>query len=44
MKKMKVMFIAALVMAVGTVNAAPFGGDEDVKYAKSLWTAMVNAS
>ena len=44
MKRMKVMFIAALVMAVGTVNAAPFGGDEDVKYAKNLWTAMVNSS
>jgi hypothetical protein len=44
MKKMKVICMAALIMAVGIVNAAPFGGDEDVKYARNLWTAMVNAS
>ena len=45
MKKMKVMCMAALFMAVGTANAAaPFGGDEDVKYAKNLWKSMVNES
>ncbi|MFA9420871.1 MAG: cytochrome P460 family protein [Gammaproteobacteria bacterium] len=45
MKKMKMICMAALIMAVGTANAAaPFGGDEDVKYAKNLWTSMVNES
>jgi hypothetical protein len=41
---MKVIFFGALILAIGTVNAAPFGGEADVKYAKSLWTSMTNAS
>jgi len=44
MKKMIMFFISALLLATGTVNAAPFGGEADVKYAKDLWTSMVNAN
>ena len=44
MKKMKTICFGALLLAIGTVNAAPFGGEADVKYAKSLWTSMINAS
>ncbi len=45
MKKVKMICMAALIMAVGTVNAAaPFGGEADVKYAKQLWISMVNES
>ena len=44
MKTMKMIYFGALLLAFGTVNAAPFGGEADVKYAKELWTAMVNSS
>ena len=44
MKKMKTICFGVLLLAIGTVNAAPFGGEADVKYAKSLWTSMINAS
>ena len=44
MKTMKMIYFGALLLAVGTVNAAPFGGEADVKYAKDLWTSMVNES
>ena len=44
MKTMKMIYFGALLLAVGTVNAAPFGGETDVKYAKDLWTSMVNES
>jgi hypothetical protein len=44
MKKMKMIYFMALLFAIGSVNAAPFGGEADVKYAKDLWTSMINAS
>ena len=44
MRKMKMIYFGALLLAIGTVNAAPFGGEADVQYAKDLWTSMVNAS
>jgi len=44
MKKMNMVYLGILLLAIGTVNAAPFGGEADVKYAKDLWTSMVNAS
>jgi hypothetical protein len=44
MKAIKVMFIGVLVFLTGSVNAAaPFGGDEDVAYAKNLWSTMMDA-
>jgi len=44
MKAIKLMFIGALVFLTGSVNAAaPFGGDEDVAYAKKLWSTMMDA-
>ena len=44
MKKMKTICFGVLLLAIGSVNAAPFGGEADVKYAKDLWTSMINAS
>jgi hypothetical protein len=45
MKKMKIIFFGALFLAIGSASAAaPFGGEADVKYAKDLWTSMVNSS
>jgi hypothetical protein len=44
MKKMKMVYFGALLLAIGSVNAAPFGGEADVKYAKDLWTSMINES
>ena len=41
---MKTICFGVLLLAIGSVNAAPFGGEADVKYAKSLWTSMINAS
>jgi len=41
---MKIVYFWALLLAIGSVNAAPFGGEADVKYAKDLWTSMINAS
>lgn len=44
MKTMKVLYLGILVLFVGSVNAAaPFGGEEDVGYAKNLWQTMVDA-
>jgi len=44
MKVIKVISIAVLVFLTGAVNAAaPFGGDEDVAYAKKLWSTMTDA-
>ena len=45
MKIMKVIYLGALLLVAGTAQAAaPFGGDDDVNYAKNLWTSMVNES
>ncbi|MFV2031351.1 MAG: cytochrome P460 family protein [Gammaproteobacteria bacterium] len=44
MKKMITIGLGTLLLAIGTVNAAPFGGDADVKYAQGLWTSMINSS
>ena len=44
MNKVKTICIGVLLLAIGTVNAAPFGGEADVEYAKDLWTSMINAS
>ena len=38
------MFVSALLLAAGTVSAAPFGEKEDVKYAEALWKAMTKAN
>lgn len=43
MKAMKTLFVSALLLIAGNVNAAPFGGEEDVSYAKDLWNTMVDA-
>ena len=44
MKVTKLLCMGVLVFLTGTVNAAaPFGGDEDVSYAKNLWQTMVDA-
>ena len=45
MQIMKRITLAALLLTAATAQAAaPFGGDADVKYAKQLWTSMVNES
>ena len=41
---MKVISFNALVLLSGMVNAAPFGGEADVKYAMNLWASMVKQS
>ena len=44
MKIFKVMYLGVLIFLAGNVNAAaPFGGEEDVGYAKNLWQTMVDA-
>ena len=44
MKIMNVLYLGVLVFLTGNVNAAaPFGGEEDVNYAKNLWQTMVDA-
>ena len=44
MKTVKVLYLGILVFLTGSVNAAaPFGGEEDVSYAKNLWQTMVDA-
>jgi hypothetical protein len=45
MTRFKLIYLVVFLLAAGSVQAeAPFGGEADVKYAKNLWTAMVNAS
>jgi hypothetical protein len=42
MKAIKLLYLGVFVFLTGTVNAAaPFGGEEDVSYAKNLWQTMV---
>ena len=44
MKAIKLLYLGVFVLLTGTVNAAaPFGGEEDVNYAKNLWKTMVDA-
>ena len=44
MKAIKLLYLGIFVLLTGTVNAAaPFGGEEDVGYAKDLWQIMVDA-
>ena len=44
MKAIKLLYLGVFVLLTGTVNAAaPFGGEEDVSYAKNLWQSMVDA-
>jgi len=44
MKTMKVLYLGILIFLTGSVNAAaPFGGEDDVNYAKNLWQTMVDA-
>lgn len=44
MKTMKLLYLGVLVLLTGSVNAAaPFGGEEDVRYARDLWQTMVDA-
>ena len=44
MKTIRVIYLGVLVFLTGTVNAqAPFGGEDDVAYAKELWQTMVDA-
>jgi hypothetical protein len=44
MKVIKTILISSLLVLAGTANAAPFGGKEDVAYAKDLWKAMTEAA
>jgi hypothetical protein len=45
MKKLILINLLSFVLVAGTANAqAPFGGDDDVQYAKNLWAALVDAS
>ena len=44
MKTMKLICLGVIVFLTGNVYAAaPFGGEEDVAYAKNLWKTMVDA-
>jgi hypothetical protein len=44
MKAIKLLYLGVFVLLTGTVNAAaPFGGEEDVSYARNLWQTMVEA-
>ena len=44
MKTMKLLCLGVLVFLTGGVNAAaPFGGKEDVSYARNLWQTMIDA-
>ncbi len=44
MKTMKMSCLGVLVFLTWGVNAAaPFGGEEDVSYARNLWLTMVDA-
>jgi hypothetical protein len=44
MKTMKILYLAVLVFLSGSAYAAaPFGGDEDVNYARNLWQTMLDA-
>ncbi len=44
MKTMMKIGVWMACLIAGVANAAPFGGDADVKYANDLWTSMVNES
>ena len=42
MKAIKLLYLGVFALLTGTVNAAaPFGGEEDVNFAKNLWKTMV---
>ena len=44
MKTIKLLCLGALVFLAWGVNAAaPFGGEEDVSYARNLWQTMIDA-
>ena len=44
MKTIKTLYLAVLVFLSGSAYAAaPFGGEEDVNYAKNLWQTMMDA-
>jgi len=44
MKTMKLLYLGFPVLLSGIVNAAaPFGGEDDVNYAKNLWQTMLDA-
>ncbi len=44
MKAIRLLYFGVFVLLTGTVNAAaPFGGEEDVNYAKNLWKTMIDA-
>ena len=43
MKRMKVIYLAALVLFTGSATAADFGDAENVSYANDLWKTMVDA-
>ena len=44
MKIMKLLNLGVLVFFTGSINAAaPFGGEEDVNYARNLWQTMMDA-
>ena len=44
MTKFKMLSLTALMFTSLTVGAAPFGGEDDVNYAKQLWNSMSSAS
>jgi len=44
MRIMKVLYLGVLVFLTGSASAAaPFGGEEDVDYARNLWQTMMDA-
>ena len=44
MRIVKVLYLGVLVFLTGSANAAaPFGGEEDVDYARDLWQTMMDA-
>ena len=44
MRIMKVLYLGILVFLTGSASAAaPFGGEEDVDYARNLWQTMMDA-
>lgn len=44
MRIMKVLYLGVLVFLTGSASAAaPFGGEEDVDYARNLWQTMIDA-